>query len=155
MLIAVATDDGRHISAHFGRCAFFSIWQCLDDSPPHNLGVRVNTFTMHAMNNPGSIPDIPNAPSVGEVPGEPTVKIEPLLSLEEIKSTPKAHSHAGVLTGLADVQVLISAGMGRRAVNDLGAAGKEIFITSEQKIEDAVNQYVEGNLSAGEPCSGH
>jgi len=153
MLIAVATDDGRHISAHFGRCAFFSIWQCLDDSPPHNLGVRVNTFTMHAMNNPGSIPDIPNAPSVGEVPGESPVEVEPLMSLEDAPALER-FSHDRVLTGLADVKVVIAAGMGRRAVNDLGAAGKEIFITSEQKIEDAVNQYVEGNLSAGEPCSG-
>ena len=154
MLIAVATDDGRTIASHFGRCGFFSIWQCLEAEPPKELGVRVNTFTMHAMNNPGHIPGIALAPSAGEVPGEPPVEIEPLLSLEDAGREGR-HSHAPLLTGLADVQVIIAAGMGRRAVNDLMASNKEIFITTETMISDAVGQYVEGTLDSGEACPGH
>jgi len=155
MLIAVATDDGRQIAQHFGRCMFFSIWQCLEGEPPKDLGVRINTFTRHSMNNPPASADIPTAPEVGEVPGEPPIDVEPPGPSTPAHSGPGLHSHDRVLSGLADVQVIISAGMGRRAVNDLQAAGKEIFITSETQVGDAVNQYVGGKLESDEPCEGH
>ena len=161
MLLAVATDDGIHIAQHFGRCGFFSIWQYRDGEKPSNLGVRVNTFTMHAMNNPGSIEGLPTAPSPGEVPGEPAIvpNLQDLDALREegriASRGEKQHSHDRVLTGLADVKVVISAGMGRRAVVDLQANDKEIFITQETLIEKAVNQYVEGTLESGEACHDH
>ncbi len=161
MLIAVATDDGTHIAQHFGRCGFFSIWQYRDGEKPFNHGVRVNTFTMHAMNNPGSIGGVQIAPSPGEVPGEPAI-VPNLYDLETLRAEAKVgshgekqHSHDKVLTGLADVKVVISAGMGRRAVVDLQANDKEIFITQEPVIETAVSQYVEGTLESGEACHDH
>jgi predicted Fe-Mo cluster-binding NifX family protein len=161
MLIAVATDDGINIASHFGRCGFFSIWQYHDRGEPVNLGVRVNTFTLHAMQNPGYIEGIPKAPSAGEVPGEPAVVpvLYPLESADEDTGeespNPQSHSHHAVLTGLSDVKVVISAGMGWRAVNDLQANNKEIFITEEPVIAKAVKLYVDGQLDKGEACHDH
>ncbi len=162
MLIAVATDDGVHLSQHFGRCMFFSIWQHKGGQPPVDLGVRVNTFTMHAQNNPADAGrEIKMAPHAGEVPDEPAQESheDELPGRGEHQHGNKPghgmHSHARVLSGLADVKVVIAAGMGRRAVNDLQENDKEIYITQESEVASAVRMYTEGTLDSGEACHDH
>lgn len=168
MLIAVATDDGKSIAGHFGRCGFFSIWQCKDGGEPVHIGLRPNTFTAHAKSTGSVAPGMPAAPGPGEIPGEPA-KLAPF---EEDAATGKGsqdfgmphqpqsghgqHSHVGILTGLADISVVISAGMGRRAVMALEDNKKEVFVTREADVESAVNKYIEGHLDSGGPCKdGH
>jgi predicted Fe-Mo cluster-binding NifX family protein len=146
MLIAVATDDGTHIAQHFGRCAFFSIWQCKEGEEPRNLGLRQNTFTAHGTG--GEVPpaDLPSAPRPGEIEGEPVTG--------KVQGELERATHSRVLEGLADVQVVIAAGMGRRMVNDFTATAKEVFITDRYDVSGAVEQYVQGKLETGEPCEG-
>lgn len=156
MLIAVATDDGKHIAQHFGRCAFFSIWKLDEGGQPADIGLRANTFTAHATGGEAGLPDLPIAPPAGEIPGEPVRDIhlpEPA-GKGEGQSGHGMQSHASVLEGLADVQVVIAAGMGRRIVNDLNANNKEIFVTQETEITSAVDKYIEGTLTSGESCCG-
>lgn len=146
MLIAVATDDGTHIAQHFGRCAFFSIWQCKEGEEPRNLGLRQNTFTAHGLGGDVSSTGLPQAPAPGEVDGEPVTSAAQG-QLERAR-------HSTVLEGLADVQVVIAAGMGWRMVNDFRASNREVFITDRYDVSGAVEQYVQGNLETGEPCEG-
>lgn len=56
------------------------------------------------------------------------------------------HSHRGVLEALNDCQVIISHGMGRRMMDDLLDAGKEVFITSASSAQHAVDSYLKGKL---------
>ena len=46
MKIAVATEDGNSISAHFGRSPYFAIYD-IDDGEIINREMRENTFTGH------------------------------------------------------------------------------------------------------------
>jgi predicted Fe-Mo cluster-binding NifX family protein len=156
MLIAVATDDGKHIAQHFGRCAFFSIWKFDEGGQPASIGLRVNTFTAQATGGEAGLPDLPIAPPPGEVPGESPKDFHLPEPAGKGKGQPRRGmlSHASVLEGLADVQVVIAAGMGRRIVNDLNANNKEIFVTQETGIASAVDKYIEGTLTSGESCSG-
>ena len=149
MLIAVATDDGKYIAPHFGRCAYFSIWQIKEGEQPKNLGVRLNKFTVHAAQNPAGDGGMTIAPDAGEIPGEEAMGFTP--------DQPGGghNSHEGILEGLADVRVVISAGMGRRAVDALQLNHKDIFITDERDVEKAVQKCLEGTLESGESCGGH
>lgn len=146
MLIAIATDDGKNIAMHFGRCAYFSIWQITDGEQPRDLGVRLNKFTPHAIQNPVGESGLKAAPDVGMVPGEGTSEFTP------DEASGKHRSHEGVLEGLSDVKVVITAGMGRRAVDALQSNNKEIFVTRETKVGKAVEMYVGGNLDSGDSC---
>jgi predicted Fe-Mo cluster-binding NifX family protein len=57
-----------------------------------------------------------------------------------------AHSHGSILDALNDCRVVISGGMGRRLMDDLQSAGKEVFITTEREVDRAVMRYVDGDL---------
>jgi predicted Fe-Mo cluster-binding NifX family protein len=50
------------------------------------------------------------------------------------------------LNALEGCEVVIAGGMGRRMIQDLESAGKEVFITSERMVEKAVKLYLEGQL---------
>lgn len=54
--------------------------------------------------------------------------------------------HGPILSALADCQVVISRGMGRRLYDDLRQAGVEVFITEETDASEAVAAYVRGEL---------
>lgn len=54
--------------------------------------------------------------------------------------------HGPILSALADCQVVISRGMGRRLYADLQQAGVEVFITEETDASRAVASYARGEL---------
>lgn len=56
------------------------------------------------------------------------------------------HGHAGVLSALADCQVIISHGMGKRLYDDLTRAGKEVYVTDETQVDKAIELYLSGKL---------
>jgi len=165
MLIAVATDDGKSIAGHFGRCGFFSIWQCRDGGETVHIGLRPNTFTAHLKPMGTVIPEgMRSAPGPGEIPGEPAklasseedaatgLGSQNRDMLHQLQSGHGQHTQVGILTGLADISVVITAGMGRRAVTALEGKQKEVFVTQEADVESAVNKYIAGHLDSSGPC---
>ncbi len=57
-----------------------------------------------------------------------------------------ADRHGPILSALADCQIVVARGMGRRIYNDLAGAGKEVFVTTEALAEKAAEQYLAGKL---------
>ncbi len=55
-----------------------------------------------------------------------------------------ANRHGPILTALADCQVVISRGMGRRIYDDLTAVGIEVFVTELTDAGEAIEQYIKG-----------
>jgi len=72
-------------------------------------------------------------------------------------SSPTHHHHSAIVQALLDCNVVISRGMGYRAMLDLQQAGiKPLFITRETNVAGAVEDYIAGRLSADAgACPGH
>ena len=65
-------------------------------------------------------------------------------------------NHDDILGALADCQVVISQGMGPRAVTALEDAGLLVFFTEETDIETAVRLYLQGDVTSTESgCQHH
>jgi len=59
-----------------------------------------------------------------------------------------SHDHHGpILAALADCQVVIARGMGMRIYQDLQQVNKQVFITDQVNVDQAVDAYLTGNLS--------
>ncbi len=129
MRIAVATENGRTISAHFGRSPLFAIYDIANGTFTQKE-LRKNTFTQH----------FKEGHQHGEGHGQGA----------HHHGEGHGDGHRGVAAGLSDCQVVISHGMGRRAVDDLTAAGKEIFVTSETDVQTAVRAWIDKTLTTDE-----
>jgi predicted Fe-Mo cluster-binding NifX family protein len=118
MRIAVASDDGRTICGHLGRCASFVVFET-EDGKITSKELRNNNFTSHATGKCDH----------NDKPGE------------------GAHSHGDVIGALGDCQVVISQGMGRRIAEDLEKANIKPIITTELDAEEAIRDYLDGKLA--------
>lgn len=119
MKIAIPTNDGTTISGHFGRSAAFLIFEVED-----------GTVTSRELR--------PNGQQHEHTQG----------SCGNHSHTHAEHSHAGILSALEGCQLVLCAGMGRRAADDLKAAGMTVLFTnSGQPAEALVGQYVRGELA--------
>ncbi len=117
MRFAIASDDGKQIASHTGRCQYFVIFESTNEEP-HKVEERVNTFTAHAK-------------------GEHVEKHQ----------TPASHKgHEDVIQGLSDCGFLICRGAGRRLVADLSSQGIQIIFTAEDAVEEAARLFVSGEL---------
>jgi predicted Fe-Mo cluster-binding NifX family protein len=128
MKIAVATEDGISISAHFGRSAGFIIFD-IDKGMANKLEQRDNIFTAHSQGRCGH----------GHETGE-------------------HHSHDAIADALKDCQAVICHGMGQRAFVDMQAKGiKAVIVSEDLTAEAAAQKYAKGDLDAvgGSPCCGH
>ena len=117
MKIAIASDDGRTICGHLGRCASFVVFE-IDDGKITSKELRRNNFTSHATGGCNH----------SHEPGEGN------------------HSHDGVIGALGDCRVVISQGMGWRIAEDLEKANIKPIITTEMNAEGAVRDYLDGKL---------
>jgi predicted Fe-Mo cluster-binding NifX family protein len=122
MKIAVATEDGKRISAHFGRSPYFSIFE-IEAGKTTNHTLRENTFTGHFRGHHGDSPHGEHHHGMGDL-----------------------HEHQTVAEGLADCNVVISHGMRRKAWEDLRTRGIEMIVTDEIEVEKAVQKYLDGEL---------
>jgi predicted Fe-Mo cluster-binding NifX family protein len=122
MKIAVATEDGKVISSHFGRSPYFAIYQIEDGKIIHKE-MRKNTFTAHFRNDHSEHHD----------------------HKHELREE-HHHKHHHVAEGLKDCNVVISHGMGRRAWEDLRAKGIQMIVTDETDVEQSLNLYRSGKL---------
>jgi predicted Fe-Mo cluster-binding NifX family protein len=72
------------------------------------------------------------------------------VSFVEARANPKAqghgHFHEAILPVLEDVEVVISAGMGRGAYSHLIAEDKKVVITSAIPAREAVEKFARGEL---------
>jgi predicted Fe-Mo cluster-binding NifX family protein len=131
MKIAVASDDGRSIAAHFGRCAGFLIFDVAD---------RKATQVEHRSNAGGQH-------NTGED-----------CTHGHHDHHHAVHSHESFTQLLADCQVIICRGMGRRAVADLEAGGIAPFIIAEEvSAHEAADRYADGRLKGSNisTCCSH
>jgi predicted Fe-Mo cluster-binding NifX family protein len=124
--IAITTEDGKVISAHFGRSPYFAIYE-IEDGKIVNKEMRKNTFTGHFRREHQKRPE--------QHHGQP-----------HHRGTGDPHAHHSVAEGLKDCQVVISHGMGRKAWEDLRARGIEMIVTDETDVEKAVEMYLAGEL---------
>lgn len=127
MRIAVASQDGESISAHFGRCACFIIFEAKDGTVLRKE-LRKNTQTSHGAGNC-------HIPLRGDQP----------------------HSHTAVVQALHDCQATLCYGMGWRMANDLKQNGiQPVIVDRKRSPEEAVALYVQGKLppANGEFCVG-
>ena len=128
--IAIPTDDKAAIAAHFGRTREFKIVG-IEGQNVISEEYRINDFTGHAMQHHEH-------------------------GHHHHDHEHGHHSHAGILNALQDCEVIIAQGMGRRAYDDLAAAGKKIFITRQPLIDNAIAEYLKGTLDTNEAdCCGH
>lgn len=130
MKIAIASDDGRHVAMHTGRCQGFAIFEVANHTATQTE-YRRNTFTAHAR---------------GECSGE-----------HDPAGHTGHHSHEPLLTAIADCCVLVTRGLGPRLVQDLAAYGIETFVCTAEDVETAARQYAEGQLQRmkGTGCCRH
>jgi predicted Fe-Mo cluster-binding NifX family protein len=129
MKIAVASSDGNQISPHFGRSAFFLVFD-VEDGKIVGREVRENTFTAHAR---------------GECAGEGAHEHG-------------MHSHASIVEALHDCNAVLCYGMGWRASEALSQGGVRPYVLGKRcSPEDAVALFVAGKLppGSGDCCPGH
>ena len=56
------------------------------------------------------------------------------------------HSHTAILEALADCELVMARGMGRRIYDDLRGAKIESYITSQSQVDEAIEAYIRGDL---------
>lgn len=118
MRIAVPTDDGMSISEHFGRSAAFLIFEV--------EGEAIRTCAMTA--NGGC-----HTHAAGDCAQD--------------TGGNERDSHTAIVSTLTGSDVVICAGMGRRAAEALKSAGiREIVLTEAGPAAETVHAYLEGRL---------
>jgi predicted Fe-Mo cluster-binding NifX family protein len=127
MKIAIPTDDGIHINAHFGRSKAFKIIEIQDDKVIREE-TRTNDFTGHALGHH-------HDQDHGAHPHD------------------HQHSHSAILAALGDCTAVIANGMGQRLYDDLQQAQVQVFITKLNSISTAVEGFINNTLdNSGEAC---
>ncbi len=135
MKVAVASDDGKTIAAHTGRCRSFIIYE-VSDGKAVRVEAMDNRFTPHmqgsghgegqeeGMGHPRHLHDGKGPHGMGTGGG----------------------GHGELLGALEGVEVLIARGMGPRLVNELTANGIRPVFSAEENADAAVQQFAEGKL---------
>jgi len=115
--IAVASEDGKTISLHFGRAKGFVIIEV------ENSEIKSISF-------------VPNS--------------EPCGNHECDEHHGKHHSrgskHERILKNLEGVDIVIAGGMGGAIYEELKRAGKQVFVTDQRDIIEAIKLLLEGKL---------
>lgn len=127
MKIAVVTNNGDHVSQHFGRSRYFKIYTVEEGKITGNEMRERKTghFGVHHHEH--------NHHHHHEGHGRGT-------------SSEAMRGHDAMAEEISDCQVLIAGGMGMGAVNSFKAKGIEVILTDYQSIEEAVTAYAEGKI---------
>ncbi len=130
--IAVATNNGRQVTGHIGKCRAFMIFDIDGDKIIHTE-MRENIFTHHRMQG--------HEHHHGE---------------HQHEEGHGMHSHTGLINGLNDCSYLISQGGGWRVVEDLRNNKIEPLLTEVEEIDEAVDKFIKGELKnvEGLVCNG-
>lgn len=126
MRVAIPTNDMTTISAHFGRCKGFIIYD-LEENQVTNLQYILNTITGHAKNKH-----------------------------KEHNHGEHKHSHESILNTLKKCDVVIAGGMGKRLYEDFVQHNIQVFVTKEKSINKAIDLYFKDILDHNtEKCCNH
>lgn len=131
--IAVATDNGRNIAGHVGRCKSFLIFET-NGKEIVNKEVRENSLTHHRQHQEEHRHEGHNH-----------------------DEGHRQHSHPNLIEGLKDCEALIFNHGGWRLIEDLKSHNITPVLTDEKLAEEAVLKYLKGELIVNEDnvCSGH
>jgi predicted Fe-Mo cluster-binding NifX family protein len=130
MKIAVASDDGIMLTGHVGRCEMFIVFEVLKKEII-NLEKRINSFTMHKIDNHQHEHHNHEHHETGR--------------------------HTGIINGLKDCNYLICSSCGPGLVDDFIKNGIQIILTDEMEAEKAVKLFIDDKLE-NDPerkCKGH
>jgi predicted Fe-Mo cluster-binding NifX family protein len=131
--IAAVTDDGRTLSAHFGRARSYLVCTIEDGrivSEELREKAGHHTFGEHG----GHHHDDEHEHGAGRAGGHGT-------------GPGAADRHAAMVAPIPDVKVVLARGMGQGAYATLRAAGIEVFVADAIEIADAVHAYLNGTLT--------
>jgi predicted Fe-Mo cluster-binding NifX family protein len=122
--IAAVSDDGTHISQHFGRAPYYVVLT-LDDGRITSTETRPKAGhqTFAAQGHPTLAPGERHGYDAGS-----------------------QAKHRTMAETIADCQVLIAGGMGWGAFESLKAYGIEPVVTDVRDIREAALLYAQGNL---------
>ena len=126
MKIAVPSNDGILLSAHFGRSKGFVVFET-NEQEILKEEYRQNNVTGHAL---GLHHEHEHEHEHGHDHGE------------------HSHSHTGILGVLADCEIVIAGGMGQRLYTDLQAANKKVYVTREENAREAVKLMLQDQLDS-------
>lgn len=123
MKIAIVTDDGKRISKHFGRGAYYSVYT-IEDGKIVSTELRERHFGHHSQQN-----HTHHEHKEGEHHGMGQDEKHDLMARE-----------------ISDCQVLIAGGMGGGAYNRMFENGINVIMTDENDVQNAVNRYLNNDL---------
>lgn len=121
MKIAVITDDGETISAHFGRAKYFKVFTVEDDQIVHEEMVDKPYHTGEHHDHDHAHHDHEHLSGGGHSPGKFKV--------------------------ITDCEMLICGGMGEHAYQNARRKGHQVYLTGG-KIIDAVEALLQGRLDS-------
>lgn len=124
MKIAFVTDDGKDISAHFGRAAYYLIVDVEDGrETKREMREKMGHSHFSAEGHHERRPDQPH----GFDPGSQS-------------------RHTAMLDAIADCSVVVCGGMGQGAVYSIQQSGKEVRLTDVSSIDKALELFLADNL---------
>ncbi len=128
MRIAVATNNGKTLASHGGRCRFFAIYQVDEKKRITKIGGRPNPHLEFVRER--------HSGGYG---------------------TGRGMGHGGgghdmVYQAIHGCDVLLAGGMGPRLAGDLAARGIKPVVTEERDITRALCLFLEGKLDEGGFC---
>ncbi|MCI0473248.1 MAG: NifB/NifX family molybdenum-iron cluster-binding protein [Ignavibacteria bacterium] len=126
MKIAAASDNGKTITGHVGRCEMFIVFD-IDGKVITNVEKRENSFTMHKKTGQHQ----QHLHNHGHEHGR------------EHTGTGR---HNGIIEGLKDCSYLFCCSGGPGLIDDLNANGIQTFFTGEMEAEEAVKLFLEDRL---------
>ena len=117
MKVAVVSDDGKTVSAHFGMARFYLVYQ-IEGGQIKGKEVREK-----AAHGPGEGHHGPGAPEAGE-----------------------RVTHQMMLSNVEDCEAVVARGMGAPMYLFLKNSGKKIYITMRELADEAVGDVVGGTV---------
>lgn len=123
MKIAVASNNEKNIAGHVGKCKGFLVYH-VDENKIIKIELRKNTFTSHGQQDHG------HQHHSGHGRG--------------------GHGHGWIAECLKDCDVLIFKSGGWRMIDNLQESNIKPAITDERFADDAVNNYLKGELEEKE-----
>ena len=123
--IAAITDDGKTISQHFGRAAYYLV-----------TTVENGQIVKRELRNKLGHAQFANQPHPEEQPGQPH------------GMDPSSHNkHLQMAEAISDCQALLCRGMGMGAYESMKVRGIRPVVTDIAIIDEAVMAYVEGKIA--------
>ncbi len=122
--IAVVSDDGRSVSAHFGRARFYLVATVQDGKV---IGREMRPKAGHHVYG-GEAPHVEDA------------------SQPHGFDTGSQRKHSEMAAPVSDCEAVIAGGMGTGAYQSLQALGLKTIVTDIALVDEAVQAYIDGTI---------